>query len=353
MRSILVILLFQASLILNVSATESIGRVVKLYGEIERVKFGGESKVLDKGDFLYVGDVIQSHKKSFAKILMKDDTVFQIGPKSKFIIEEFKMKTKADRKATYKLKYGKLRSLFTVKAPKRSLTIKTPLASMGIRGTEILTDVYKYKGRIKTDIALISGKLELMTKKRNFFLKTGYVAEFAKGHKNKMRTKTKKMASDVFKAVKRANKRGGHIFLHDARKKLKKINVKHFKFEQVKTNKNKEKQKVNAPREFSRKAKESAVKEAKFAAKKAVQDGAHKRAEMARHVAADKAKMLAEKIKEDLAQAEKKRLELIRLNMEAAKKQAEEEARKLAEEEAKRLADQASKPPPPPPSTVQ
>jgi len=398
MKSLIAVILIQFLLVFNAIAEESIGRVVKLHGDVERARSGSESKALVKGDFLYVGDLIQSKKRSFVKILMKDDTVFQLGPKSKFSFEEFKMKTKADRKATYNLVHGKLRSLFTVKAPKRTLTIKTPTASMGIRGTEILSDVYKFRGKVKTDIALLSGKLEIMTKKKKFFLKTGYVAEFVRGKQNSIRSKTRKMSSDVFRSVKKASSRGGQIFLHDAKKKLKKINVKEVKFEAlekkesqpskstksdvaVKIDKPKTitKEKIDAVKNInlnnikvkqetpkvkvpvvpvtikpsipktlvkpSSSAGSDAVKIAAMKAKeKAEKEAKEKAADKAAEKAAEEAKKSADEAKDKAAEeAKRKAQEKAKQAAEEAKKKAEEEAKEKAEEKAKEAAAEAKK----------
>ncbi|MFZ8933994.1 MAG: hypothetical protein ACO2ZP_08865, partial [Bacteriovoracaceae bacterium] len=57
-----------------------IGTIVSLRGKVVRI-----NKVLQRKEFLTVGsiifetDIVGSGKKSFVKILMKDDTLFQLG----------------------------------------------------------------------------------------------------------------------------------------------------------------------------------------------------------------------------------------------------------------------------------
>ena len=162
LNKIFVLMFIAVTMITIANASEPIGRVVKLRGDVlASNKTSGESAILKDGDSIYEGDTLKSEKSAFAKILMKDDTIFQLGPNTEMIFEKFKFESKKKRTATYNLVKGQLRSLFTVKSKEKSLTIKTPNAAMGIRGTEILSDVYKFEGKVKTDIALLSGKLDV------------------------------------------------------------------------------------------------------------------------------------------------------------------------------------------------
>lgn len=215
------------------NAAEPIGRIVKLRGTVEAMnKTSGESAVLKDGDSIFEGDLLISEKGSFAKILMKDDTIFQLGPNTEMIFEKFEFKTKAERTATYNLVKGQLRSLFTVKSKDKSLTIKTPNTAMGIRGTEILSDVYKFKGKIKTDIALLSGKLDVdlsamklseALKNNIIQLRPGQVFESDHFRKNftggkPIQKLIKRLPDQVFNNLKKPEKKGGQIFLLEARK---------------------------------------------------------------------------------------------------------------------------------------
>jgi hypothetical protein len=219
---------------LEVFAMESIGRVVKVHGEVMNHQ-DGSSQSLKRGDHLYVGANITSGKGSFVKIFMKDDTIFQLGPNSEFSLEKFEFKTKSERTAVYNLAKGKLRSLFTVKAPTRSLKIKTPTASMGVRGTEILSDVYKFKGKLTTDIALLSGSLEIQTKgiQKRMLIKPGFVYQSSLSKslkKNAISSKIRRMDKRVFSRA-RMSKGVKNVFLTDVRRNVDKKLVKDVKFD--------------------------------------------------------------------------------------------------------------------------
>ncbi|HAZ13577.1 MAG: hypothetical protein A2X86_13680 [Bdellovibrionales bacterium GWA2_49_15] len=145
-----------------VQADPSIGRVVKILGNAKKENPNmAVNENIKNGDDIYVGDQIITGDKAFVKILLSDETLFQLGPKTEFKFEKFNMRSQNDRDALYHLSTGKLRSLFTQKNKDNSLIIKTPTASMGIRGTEILSDVFMRNGQMNTDIALLSGKMEV------------------------------------------------------------------------------------------------------------------------------------------------------------------------------------------------
>lgn len=247
---------------LEVFAMESIGRVVKVHGEVMNHQ-DGSSQSLKRGDHLYVGAKITSGKKSFVKIFMKDDTIFQLGPNSEFSLEKFEFTTKAERTAVYNLAKGKLRSLFTVKAPTRSLKIKTPTASMGVRGTEILSDVYKYKGKVTTDIALLSGSLEIQTKgiQKRMLIKPGFVYQSSLSDsikKNAIKSKIRRMDKRVFARAKSA-KNIKNIFLNDVRRNIDKKLVKDVKFEVKKV----ENKKIRLPASEQKKLNKKQIKDLK------------------------------------------------------------------------------------------
>lgn len=211
-----------------------IGRILKYRGKVAKITKGSAlpSSVM-QGDSIFAGDIIKTEKGSLVKVLMNDDTIFQIGPQTKFEFQKFIMATKNDRQATYKIWHGKLRSLFVKKAKKGMLKIKTPTVAMGVRGTEILTDVYKVGNDIKTDIALLSGNLNIQQGKKDFKLKKGEHFSFSKSKKMQL---IKNIPLTAFRQLKLSPKRGGKVFLFDALKEKgrKTASEVEFEFEEVK-----------------------------------------------------------------------------------------------------------------------
>lgn len=226
-----------------------IGIVVKLKGTVVR---SNERRNLNTylvpGYDIFSGDKITCGEKGQIKILMKDDTVLQLGPHSQFIFEDFNLKSKRERTATYYLVQGKMRGLFTMRPTiKKGLAIKTPNTLMDVQDSEILSDVYFYGGDIKTDIALLSGKLGVKIKgswpqifqgiqgeeamgngigimggrsghnhNREFQLKSGHLLQLIEdSHEHPSLTRLSEKTMSRLKNY--YKKRGGSIFLYDAR----------------------------------------------------------------------------------------------------------------------------------------
>jgi hypothetical protein len=146
-------------------AQTSIGVVAIVDGVVWRIPQGENANKtqMQVNQQIFEGDQILTGPDSFIKFLMSDDTVIDIGEQSKFSFREFKMgKTKEDRKAKYDFSFGKIRSIFSIKAKNEGdIEIKTPDIVMGVRGTEILADVYEADKNFKTDITLLHGKLNI------------------------------------------------------------------------------------------------------------------------------------------------------------------------------------------------
>ncbi len=219
-RSVLFIILLSIS---TTVLAAPIGRVYKIRGKVIRTNANSKAKQqLKKGDSINEFDEINTPAKSYIKIIMTDDTIMQLGSHSQFKFEKYKLKTKDDRTATYNLLYGQMRTLIIRKTKKAdALKIKTPTVAMGIRGTEIISDVYMMKNKqIATDIALISGKVTLDLSKMNLpglktiDLKAGYLFNANKLTANNIPNAISKMPTKIFNRL----KRGDQTFLSNSKK---------------------------------------------------------------------------------------------------------------------------------------
>lgn len=207
-----------------------IGKLVVVKGPVELVASDGSKSPAKALQVLSEGDKLQTGAGGYVKLMMNDESVFQVGPNSEFGFDKFEMKSKNERTAVYNLAKGQLRSWFVHKSPEKTLTIKTPTASMGIRGTEILTDVYQSSGGdVKTDIALIRGKLEVASGALGgrVMLEPGQLLDglgsklVGRAPASAREALLKKLPSKVFDAVRRNSiSPNGAIFLHEARQKF-------------------------------------------------------------------------------------------------------------------------------------
>jgi hypothetical protein len=141
-------------------AAEHSGTVSLLRGDV-KVKRKTKESAITKGSFVHEGDVIQTGAKSFVKIIMNDETTLSLGPKSRLVVKEFKYKDGGIRKTIYNLVEGKMRSFVRKKAKgKDSIQVNSEVISIGVRGTEILSNSYLVQGNATNDVMLLSGKAE-------------------------------------------------------------------------------------------------------------------------------------------------------------------------------------------------
>lgn len=203
-------------------AKDGIGRVVKFRGDVLVKSPDGKVESVFPGRAVKEGDTILSSKASFVKILMSDETLFQLGPKSEFKFDTFRLGKRMDsRQGVYKLVYGTLRSTFVRKTKERTLVVKTPGIAMGVRGTDIVTEVYQDKEKLKTDIGLLSGSIELMDRVtgKTAFMKPGEFFEMSGGIKEGRPTYSMgKMSDKVMGLLNNPN--GKNVFLNETRAKF-------------------------------------------------------------------------------------------------------------------------------------
>lgn len=152
------------------------GKVIPSYaGEVKIAK--GDVQVknqtgmnpIEQGARLKENDVVVTQEKSFAKILMVDDSVFTIGPNSEVKIEKFDYSDKTDRKMLINFVKGQMKGLIKNKAKDGDLNVKTNLAVMGIRGTEFLMNHHKKEKVEISEFAVTEGNVEVTDEKKNTF----------------------------------------------------------------------------------------------------------------------------------------------------------------------------------------
>lgn len=110
-----------------------------LKGEVKSIDQNGETKKLNKGDWIKEGSIIKTEGKSFVQLSFIDKSIMNVGPSSEVKIERF---NKSEPGVINVLK-GKIRSQVTknyleMEKDKSKLFIKSKSAVMGIRGTDFL-----------------------------------------------------------------------------------------------------------------------------------------------------------------------------------------------------------------------
>ena len=118
-------------------AQDSSGMVVASRGEVIALSNGG-SRELKQGDFIYVNDEIMTSNRSFAVLQFEDGAKVTVRPDSTMIIEQYLYAGNDSDTATLNLVEGGLRVITgaMAKSNPENYKVRTPVALMGVRGTE-------------------------------------------------------------------------------------------------------------------------------------------------------------------------------------------------------------------------
>lgn len=140
---------------------DPIGKIEKVVGEVFRIPNENRKQEIEAkvGMELFVGDRIKTKEKSLAKILLKDETQSTLGPETEFEISRFNYENKNLRKVTLDLIQGHLRTHVVNPLDRNGdMSIKMKQVTMGIRGTQFVSEIVKKSKKFETKIALVEGK---------------------------------------------------------------------------------------------------------------------------------------------------------------------------------------------------
>ena len=123
---------------------EPIGNVVNLSGSVFAVRTDGTRVELKEGDPVYQGDIIESSDDGAVGILLADETTFSMGENGRIVLDEM-VYDPATQEGSVNL--STLQGVFTfvsgqvAKTNPDAMTLDTPVATIGIRGTQVGLDV--------------------------------------------------------------------------------------------------------------------------------------------------------------------------------------------------------------------
>ena len=118
---------------------------------------------LSKNDPVYALERISAEADSHGEILLNDKSHIVVGPGAEIFLDDFVVGNSGIESATVNVLKGAFRFV-SGNLPKGTFKIKTPLATIGIRGT--LFDVY-VRPSGKTDVILYSGEVNVCTLSNN------------------------------------------------------------------------------------------------------------------------------------------------------------------------------------------
>ena len=126
---------------------KKVGVVIESSGNVVAVDKRKATRKLKKGQPVFLGDKVITGESGTVRLKMIDDAMLDLRCFSIMVIEEYEL-NKTDRRSIINLLQGGLNKV-TGKIGKMSgdtYELKTPLASVGVRGTEYALRVFQSKG---------------------------------------------------------------------------------------------------------------------------------------------------------------------------------------------------------------
>ncbi|GAA5317323.1 MAG: hypothetical protein AseanaTS_25280 [Candidatus Pelagadaptatus aseana] len=121
---------------LGASASESIGKVIVSVGKVEAIAGSGQVRPLKRRSQLFATDAVATHEGAKAQLRFSDGSMVALSANSLFKIEEYQFGGNRER-AVYNLLKGGMQTITGAigQVDKQDYVLKTPVATIGIRGT--------------------------------------------------------------------------------------------------------------------------------------------------------------------------------------------------------------------------
>lgn len=149
-------------LFIPVLAQANIGKVIVSVGQVEAVDTSGNNRSLKRRSPIYETDTVATRENSKTQLRFSDGSMVSLGASSLFKIEEYQLGGDAE-KAVYHLLKGSMQAISGAigKVDKQDYLMKTPVATIGIRGTYYqikLTDDGGMVGGVKEGAIVVTNK---------------------------------------------------------------------------------------------------------------------------------------------------------------------------------------------------
>lgn len=124
-----------------------VGEVVQVHGHVAAVGVDKVTRKLAAGDGVYVGDRLITGEDGFLRLTMIDHAKLDLRCFTIMVIEDYALQ-KTDRRSILKLLQGSIRKISGEigKMKNDIYELQTPVASIGVRGTEYALRVFQSKG---------------------------------------------------------------------------------------------------------------------------------------------------------------------------------------------------------------
>ena len=125
----------------SAGAAQVIGHVTKLVGNATAIR-NGVSIILNNGDNVHKGDVVQAGSDSTLGITFIDGTVFGLSSNARMVLNEMVYDPSGSNNSSLlSLVQGTISFVAGATAKNGNMKIDTPVATMGIRGTAVLVEI--------------------------------------------------------------------------------------------------------------------------------------------------------------------------------------------------------------------
>jgi len=130
---------------------ESVGVVSSLQGSATVTRNGADVALRIQDD-IFKGDVLRTAPASTLGVIFDDETTFSLTANASIVVDDFLYQEGGDKNvATFKFAQGTVAFVASAVAKTGNMTLSTPAATMGIRGTTGLVDVGQSSGASGTD----------------------------------------------------------------------------------------------------------------------------------------------------------------------------------------------------------
>jgi len=168
-------------LISNIGSAENkdkkVGFISDVEGEASIINASGEKKC-GLGLYVEVGDRIITQNNARIKIMMLDDSLLTIAPKTEFVIDDYLVDTnKKSRRSLIGIIRGKI-MFYVNKAfsnPDSKFEVKTKTSIAGVRGTKFF-----YECEESDFVGVLEGEVELSSKDKSVRITDGKCADSKK-----------------------------------------------------------------------------------------------------------------------------------------------------------------------------
>lgn len=141
------------------AANQGVGEVVFLVGEAVAFDAAGKPKALARGDRVALGQTLETGGNGHVHLRMVDNAFVSLRPNTRFRIEDYNYDSldSANNRVKFVLEKGVARSITgsAGQSNKRNYRLNTPVAAIGVRGTDYVVHVLPEATRVSVNAGAI------------------------------------------------------------------------------------------------------------------------------------------------------------------------------------------------------